>query len=475
MNRRTKIVCTIGPATQDMERLKQLIQAGMNVARLNFSHGTHEEHRERILRIRQAAKEMGEEIAILQDLQGPKIRLGRLLNEGFAIVQGEILTLTTEPLELCTKERIYVSYPALAQEVIVGNRILVDDGNVELEVTAVLDETDINVKVISGAMLKSRKGVNLPNINAKQPALTEKDILDLKFGLAEGVDWVALSFVRHHTDVMTLRNMIRETDPHNQVKIIAKIEKPEAVNDLDAIIAQADGIMVARGDLGIETPMEQLPIFQKKIIRKCLNAAKPAITATQMLESMIHNPRPTRAEASDVANAVWDGTDAIMLSAETASGSYPIEAVATMDQIARVIEASPLITRRAAKGENEAKDVTEGISASACKLAKELGAQAIVCLTHSGTTAQTIAHHRPEVPIYACSANPKVVNQLPLLWGTKGILIPFQHNTDDAIDTVQQVLKSKGLVKSGDCIVITAGMPIPDRGKTNMILVKQID
>ncbi|HRK73630.1 MAG TPA: pyruvate kinase [Rhodothermales bacterium] len=475
MKRRTKIVCTIGPASQSYEKLTELVAVGMDVARLNFSHGTHDEHWDRIIRIRKVSKDIGKEIAILQDLQGPKIRLGRLLNEEFPISMDEELVLTTEPLEICTKERIYVSYPSLAQEAVIGNIILVDDGNVELEVTEIINHTDLKVRVRAGNALKSRKGVNLPNIAAKQPALTEKDLNDLKFGLEAGVDWVALSFVRAAKDVAYLRESIRTFKPDSQVKIIAKIEKPEAVTNLEEIIAISDGIMVARGDLGIEAKMAELPIVQKKIIRLCLNAAKPVITATQMLESMIHNPRPTRAEASDVANAVWDGTDAIMLSAETASGNYPIETVRVMDEIARTIEASPLISRRASKAIINPSDVTESVSLSACRMAKDMEAKAIVCLTYSGNTAFNIAQHRPEVPIYACTVSPLVVAQLSLLWGAQGVRIPFQHNTDDAIATVQQVLKERGVVVSGDKIVITAGMPIPAKGKTNMVLVKVVD
>ncbi len=480
MDRCTKIVCTLGPSSSDRETIRKLIQAGMDVARLNFSHGTHEEHRQRIEIVREEAQKLGREVAILQDLQGPKIRIGDVEGGGVLVHEGQRLVLTSRAERADGRSRIYINYPTLAQDVDVGGRILLDDGLLELAVVAVSDE-DVMTEVVVGGPLRSRKGVNLPHIRHSSPSLTEKDLRDLDFGLRMEVDLIALSFVRSEADVADLMRRVR--DSGKQVGVIAKIEKPEAVAKIDQILAQADGIMVARGDLGIEMPLAQVPAVQKRIIRKCLAAAKPVITATQMLESMIDNPRPTRAEASDVANAVLDGSDALMLSAETASGKYPVRVVQVMDEIIRQAERFRrevhesegrwLVTPRSATETAEA--VTEAIGYTACQLAEQVGAVAIACLTATGNTARRIARHRPSVPVYAFTDNPRVATQLGLLWGTKAFAIPFQRDTDQGVQLVHRLLREHGLVASGDLVVITAGMPLPAKGQTNMVHVSRIE
>ncbi len=479
MERRTKIVCTLGPSSSDRETIGKLIEAGMDVARLNFSHGTHEEHQQRIEIVREEARKLGREVAILQDLQGPKIRVGEIEGGGVLVHEGQRLVLTSRAERADGRSRIYINYPTLAQDVEVGGRILLDDGLLELEVVAIEDE-DVLTEVVVGGPLRSRKGVNLPHIRHSTPSLTQKDLRDLDFGLRMEVDLIALSFVRSEADVADLMRRVR--DSGKQVGVIAKIEKPEAVAKIDQILAQADGIMVARGDLGIEMPLAQVPAVQKRIIRKCLAAAKPVITATQMLESMIDNPRPTRAEASDVANAVLDGSDALMLSAETASGKYPVRVVQVMDEIIRqaerfrreVHETEGRWLVAPQSGTEVAEAVTEAIGYTACQLAEQVGAVAIACLTATGSTARRIARHRPSVPVYAFTDNPRVATQLGLLWGTKAFTIPFQRDTDQGVQLVHRLLREHGLASAGDLVVITAGMPLPAKGRTNMVHVSRI-
>ena len=472
MERKTKIVSTLGPASSDMDTIIGLIEAGVNVFRMNFSHGSHEEHRQRIIYARDAARKLGKEIAILQDLQGPKIRVGEVENGAILLHKGSELVLTTQEADATDPGRVYVSYPTLPEDVEIGGRILLDDGLLELKV---LDTTahEVITEVIVGGPLRSRKGVNLPHLRASMPALTEKDLSDLEFGLSMEVDLIALSFVRDESDVEDLVQRIRNSG--KQISVIAKIEKPEAVRKIDQILAQADGIMVARGDLGIEMPMEMVPGTQKRIILKCRQAAKPVITATQMLESMIENPRPTRAEASDVANAVLDGSDALMLSGETAVGKHPIRVVEAMDSIIREAERQEQDHSLGANSDWVSDSLTDAISYNAYEVAERVGARAIACLTSSGTTARSIARHRPDTPIYAFTNHANVVQQLALTWGTNGFAIPFQRDTDGGVTLVLEILKSKGLVKSGDRVVITAGMPLPARGRTNMIQVSQVD
>ena len=472
MDRRTKIVSTLGPASSDMQTISGLIEAGVNVFRMNFSHGTHEEHRQRIIYAREAARNLGVDIAILQDLQGPKIRVGEVENGAVLLHKGSQLVLTNEEMTEPGSDRVYVSYPTLPEDVELGGRILLDDGLLELKV---LDTTqhDVITEVVVAGPLRSRKGVNLPHLRASVPALTQKDIADLEFGISIGVDIIALSFVRDETDVTDLVQRIRNSG--KQISVIAKIEKPEAVRKIDQILDQADGIMVARGDLGIEMPMEMVPGTQKRIITKCRQAAKPVITATQMLESMIENPRPTRAEASDVANAVLDGSDALMLSGETAVGKHPVRVVQAMDSIIREAERHDMHPSLGAKSEWLDESITDSISYMANELAEQVDAKAIACLTSSGRTARSIARHRPRTPIYAFTNHEKVVQQLALTWGTKAVAIPFQRDTDGGVQLVLEILKNKGAVQSGDQVLITAGMPLPARGRTNMIQVSKVD
>ncbi|HEX7069925.1 MAG TPA: pyruvate kinase [Rhodothermales bacterium] len=472
--RRTKIVCTIGPSSSDRETIGRLIEAGMDVVRLNFSHGTHEEHRQVIEHVRAESIRLGRAVPILQDLQGPKIRIGEVENGAVLLHKGQKLELTTDPIPIGNGQRVYINYPTLAEDVAVGGRILLDDGLLELKILEAKGSTVVT-EVVVGGPLRSRKGVNLPHIRTHTPALTEKDIRDLDFGLSLDVDLIALSFVRSEHDVIDLIHRVRASG--KRVSVIAKIEKPEAILDIDEILKEADGIMVARGDLGIEMPMEQVPSMQKLIIRKCLAAAKPVITATQMLESMIENPRPTRAEASDVANAVLDGSDALMLSGETAAGKYPVRVVETMAQIICQAEAYrqehvPYEELRPKKGGGE-EAVTESISFMACQLADHVGARAIACLTASGATARSIARHRPSVPVYAFTDDERVVGQLSLVWGTKAFAIPFQRDTDRGVGLVHEILLNQGLANPGDLVVIVAGMPLPAKGRTNMVHVSR--
>ncbi|CAN5543147.1 pyruvate kinase [soil metagenome] len=474
MKRRTKIVCTLGPSTADRETVRGLIHAGMDVARLNFSHGSHADHERMAGIVREEAHKAGREIPILQDLQGPKIRIGVVAGGGVLLHKGQRLTLTPEPLAVSTSERVFVSYDALLEELNEDGRILIDDGLIELRVLAVRSDS-VDTEVIVGGPLRSRKGVNLPHIRSKRPSLTPKDLVDLEFGISLDVDFIALSFVRAGQDVLDLRRRIEKAG--KAIPIISKIEKPEAVADFESILSHTDAVMVARGDLGIEIPMQEVPTVQKRLIRSCLEASVPVITATQMLESMIENPRPTRAEASDVANAVLDGSDAVMLSGETAAGKYPIRAVEVMSEIIESVEAS----RRVLGGHGAAQTVhanrqrtTQAISFTAVRLAEEVGAVAICCLTHSGATARWIARHRPEMAIYAFTDKPEAVGQLALLWGTRGIKIPFQQHTDAGIGIVQKILLERGLAHPGDCVVITAGLPLPVKGHTNMVHVCQL-
>jgi len=475
MNRRTKIVCTLGPATTDPETIRRLVAAGMDVARMNFSHGSHEEHRQRVQRVREAAQEEGKVVTILQDLQGPKIRVGEVQGGSVMLREGEEVTVSTEGSEETTEDRIFIDYDSLTQDAQEGERILIDDGLLELKVTG-RNGSDLRAAVVEGGPLRSRKGVNLPDIRISTPPMTEKDLNDLEVGLELGVDVVALSFVQERSDVEALVHRISEVGKNTGV--IAKIEKPQAVRNIDDILDVADGIMVARGDLGIEMPMEEVPATQKRLIRSGMAAAKPVITATQMLESMVEDPRPTRAEASDVANAVLDGSDAVMLSAETAVGNHPVRVVEAMNQIIRQAEKYWYEQRRsltmAPDQLEQGGSVTDSVSFTACRLAEQVGAEAVCCLTNSGATARAIARHRPSMPIYAFTDNQRVVAQLGSLWGTEAFYIPFQQDTDQGIARVHSVLREHELVTQGGQVVMTVGMPLPARGRTNTVHVSSV-
>tara|TARA_R110002096_G_scaffold329006_6_gene523056 strand:- start:14757 stop:16190 length:1434 start_codon:yes stop_codon:yes gene_type:complete len=472
--RRTKIVCTIGPSCNTQEGINNLLLHGMNVARVNFSHGSHEDHAQVIGYIRKAAREFNYSIPVLMDLQGPKIRVGQMKNGGQVLKTGSEIKITSEKVE-GTSTLIPIDLDNLIIEAKIGNSILLDDGLLEFKV--VDKQADhLIVSVVVGGLLKSRKGVNLPNVNITIPSLTEKDIIDLEFGLTQDVDYIALSFVRSAKDVRDLISRVRAAG--SQAAIIAKIEKPEALDVIDEIIEESDGIMVARGDLGIEIPTEQVPIVQKMIIEKCRMAGKPVITATQMLDSMINNPRPTRAESSDVANAVLDGTDAVMLSGETAAGKYPCEAVNVMDRICRSVEDNrPQLynSLKYRKPEWKEKQIIESLSYSCVTIAENIEAKVIATITHSGSTARRIAKFRPKVPIVAFTESQKVRRQLNLVWGVHSVRLRELFDTDSSVKMMEEYLQENGLVKKGDRVIIATGMPIAKRGRTNMIKISTID
>jgi len=474
--RHTKIISTLGPASQDRKIIAALIKAGTDVVRLNFSHGTHEDHRRVAQYVREESDRQGRQVAILQDLQGPRIRVGLVVGGEVLLKKGRPVVLTADSGEEGTAEHIGISYDALDRDVTPGGRVLMDDGRLELIVERI-EGRKVHARVTVGGVLRSRKGVNLPRVRTAGPALTEKDLRDLEVGIDLGVNLIALSFVRNEMDVVHLRRYLQQAG--HRASIIAKIEKPEAVDCIDRILAVSDGIMVARGDLGIEMSVSEVPTAQKMIIHKCLVAGKPVITATQMLESMIENRVPTRAEASDVANAVLDGTDCVMLSGETAVGKHPAEVVRTMSRIVRATERHwydmPSAKRGLPDGLADSSDVAGSVCFAACDLADYVGAIAIACLTSSGTTARSIARHRPQMPLYAFTDQPSLTGQLSLLWGTKSFLIPFQHDTDSGIQIVHKSLMRHGLVREGDVIVITAGMPLARKSYTNMVHVSQIE
>lgn len=470
--RKTKIVCTIGPASESLEMMKKLIDAGLNVARLNFSHGDYEEHGNRIKNIRQASKELGKTVAILLDTKGPEIRIGKLKEEPIELVQDEYLTLTTEEI-LGDKERIHVTYQDLPKDVEVGSTILIDDGLIELKVVGVTD-TEIKCQIINGGQIKGRKGVNVPGVKTSLPGITEKDAADIVFGIEQDVDFIAASFVRKASDVLEIRELLEK---HNagHIQIISKIENQEGVDNLDEILEVSDGLMVARGDLGVEIPAEEVPLAQKRMIEKCNLAGKPVITATQMLDSMQRNPRPTRAEASDVANAIFDGTDAIMLSGETAAGKYPVESVRTMAQIAERTEtALPYRDLFHKYSLAQEVSVTEAISQAVAKSALDLHANAIITATESGYTARMVAKYRPQAPIIAVTPNEDVMRKMSLSWGVLPVLGVHAPSTDIMFEmAVDSALKTK-LVQPGDMVVITAGVPVGRSGTTNLIKIHHI-
>src|SRR6056297_629121 len=465
--RRTKIVCTIGPSCNTQEKIEDLLLHGMNVARVNFSHGTHQDHAKVIKHIRKAAKKYKYSVPVLMDLQGPKIRVGQMKDGAQELKTGSSIKITAEDVE-GTSKVVPNDYKGLIREAEEGNTILLDDGLLEFKVTAQLPDS-LEAKVVVGGILKSRKGVNLPNVRISVPSLTEKDIKDLAFGIKQGVDIIALSFVRTAKDVRDIISRVRAAG--SQASIIAKIEKPEALDVIDEIIEEADGIMVARGDLGIEIPTEQVPVVQKMIIEKCRSAGKPVITATQMLDSMITNPRPTRAESSDVANAVLDGTDAVMLSGETAAGAFPMEAVNVMDRICRSIEDNrPQLYNSLGyrKPEWKEKQVIESLAFSCVTISDNVEASAISTITHSGNTARRIAKFRPKVPIVAFTENKKVRRQLNLVWGVYSVRLDELFDTDKSVKMMEDYLKDNGMVKKGDRVIVATGMPIAKRGRTNM-------
>lgn len=470
--RKTKIVCTIGPASESLETLVALIEAGMNVARLNFSHGTYEEHLERIQRIRKAERITNKTVAILLDTKGPEIRTHDLEGGEAHLNKGDELIISMTEV-LGTSKKISVTYPGLVNDVKIGTKILLDDGLIALEVTDIR-EKEIVTKVLNSGTLKNRKGVNVPGVRVNLPSMTEKDAADIRFGIEQGVDFIAASFVRRAADVLEIRELL-ERHQAEDIHIIPKIENREGIENIHEILDVSDGLMVARGDLGVEIPVEEVPLVQKELIKKCNNAGKPVITATQMLDSMQRNPRPTRAEASDVANAIFDGTDAIMLSGETAAGDYPVESVKIMSDIARRAEQAlnyDALLRRHTKEDNVT--ITSALSQSVVHSASKLNAAAILTATESGYTSRVVSKYRPKSPIIAVTSNERTVRKLNLVWGVYPLLGKEATSTDEMLEqTVRTAVESK-LIRHGDLVVITAGVPVGESGTTNIMKVHVI-
>ncbi|GAB4123090.1 MAG: pyruvate kinase [Roseiflexaceae bacterium] len=472
--RRTKIVATIGPATSTPEMIEKMLEAGMDVARLNFSHGTHADHAGRIALLRDAARALGRPLAILQDLQGPKIRTGALVGgKPVSLKPGQQFVITTEMIA-GTAERVSTTYTPLPHDVRPGDRILVSDGLIELRVNKTTD-SEVFTEVVFGGDLRENQGINLPGVNVSAPALTPKDAADLEFGLAQGVDYVALSFVRRASDIDDIKRRIAAIG--KMTPVIAKIEKPEALHDLPGILSKVDGIMVARGDLGVEMAPEQVPVVQKQLIEACNSAGIPVITATQMLDSMIRNPRPTRAEASDVANAIIDGTDAVMLSGETASGMFPIESIQMMSRIAEVAEASGRHGDHTGANRwyvHHEPDVAMALSSAATAIVQVLPTKGIVAFTKTGRTAQLVSRSRPIVPIFAFTPEEEVYRRLSLVWGVVPMMVDYVERLDDLSARVIDRLLYAGYAQRGDMVVMTGGHPISVRGPTNFVKVIQV-
>ena len=466
--RKTKIICTLGPSTEDEDILRQLILSGMDVARINMSHGTHDEHRQKIEKLKKIRSELDLPVAILLDTKGPEIRTGNF-PEKVILENGQQFTLTTVPCD-GDREHCSITFEGLPGDVDIGTKILIDDGLIELEVKS-KTETEINCVVKNGGPVSSHKGINVPDITLSLPFLSERDKEDLKFGIEQDVDFVAASFTRSADD---LNEMISFLDQNGgeDIRIIAKIENKDGVNNIDDILRVSDGIMVARGDLGVEIPFEEIPIIQKMLIRKTRNSDKPVITATQMLDSMIKNPRPTRAETTDVANAIYDGTSVIMLSGETAAGAYPVEAVKTMANIAETTEKNINYIDRFNKLDiSERPDVTSAISHATCTTAHDLGAAAIITVSKSGSTSRMLSKYRPECPIISGTPSENVWRQTNMSWGVCPVMIEEKHNTDDLIEHVIETAQKKGLLNNGDLVVLTAGVPLGVSGTTNLMKV----
>ena len=470
MERKTKIVCTIGPASSKPEVLARLIDAGMDVARLNFSHGTWEEHGEAVRTVRKLAAQKGRPVAILQDLQGPKVRLGLFRGGSATIFAGDQFTLTTREVE-GTEKIASVTYDRLATEVKAGDQILIDDGLIHLQALKT-DGVHVVCRVLQGGVLTNHKGLNLPGVAISVPAVTEKDLTDLEFGIEQGADYIALSFVRTSKDISRVRELLKRRKV--EIPIIAKLERPKAVRNLDEILDVADGVMIARGDLGVEMPLEEVPLLQKQIIRKANLHGVIVITATQMLDSMIEHPRPTRAEVSDVANAIFDGTDAVMLSGETASGAYPTEAVRVMAQVAAEAERGLPPRSPSPHEPGSLQTFPDAISEAACRAAVDTKARAIVAFTETGSTARLISRLRPSTPVIAFTPNERVRNRLCLYWGViPKIMTPIEH-VDEMIQKIDEALLADGTAARGDVLVIVSGAPIGTKGRTNLMTLHRV-
>ena len=468
--RKTKIICTLGPSTDKDGVLRELIANGMNVARFNFSHGSHEEHKGRLDLLKSLREELGKPVAALLDTKGPEIRLKDFKNGTEMLEAGQTFTLTTRDVE-GTKEICSITYKDLPQDVQPGGTIMLDDGLIKLQIVTVND-TDIVCKVLNNGKIKNKKGVNVPGVHLSMPYMSQRDRDDIIFGAQQGFDFIAASFVRTAQDVYDIRNLLNEYD--SDIRIIAKIENREGVNNIDSILAAADAVMVARGDLGVEIDFTELPGIQKNIIERSFSFGKPIVTATQMLDSMIVNPRPTRAETSDVANAIYDGTSAIMLSGETAAGAYPVEALKTMSAIAERTEQENH-ARFAPLAENTGKiSVSDATAHAACLTAKDVNAAAIVTVSESGNTARLLSKYRPEQPIIACVMKEQVQRQLALSWGITPLMMPLAHSTDELIEMSTSLAKENGYLHNGELAVVTAGVPVGVSGTTNMIKIHMV-
>lgn len=469
---KTKIIATIGPASSSYEMLKKIIEAGVDVCRINFSHGEHAAHLEVIDRIKLINEELGTNICILGDLQGPKLRIGEIERGFIELKRGEKVVLTTEKC-IVNKQKIYINYSSLAQDVKPGERVLLDDGKIELKFTEIVNKTSVMAQVVVGGLLTSRKGFNLPNSNLSVPSLTEKDHIDLLFALKNDIDWIGLSFVREAKDIIELRKII---DSHNpRTRIIAKIEKPQAVKNFEEILMVSDGIMVARGDLGVEMPMQKVPIIQKQIVEKCIIAAKPVIIATQMMESMIENPTPTRAEVNDVANAVLDGADAVMLSAETSVGKHALKTIQVVEKILREVELNANPYYKGMKPSKESPTfISDEICFTAVRMSEHLNAKTIIGMTHSGYTGIKISSYRPNCDIFIFTHNHPVLRTLNLVWGVRGFYYENEESTDKTISDALEFLKDKGYVKKDDIVINCASMPIHKKQRTNTLKVSVV-
>lgn len=469
---KTKIVATIGPASSSKEMLKQMIDSGMSIARLNFSHGSHQDVLEIIKNIRELNEELGLHVGLLADLQGPKIRLGEVKDGGVPIKSGHQITITTKKC-VGNAKKVYLSYPEFPKDVAEGDTILINDGKLILQVTGTDRKTEVTATVEHGGLMESRKGVNLPNTKISMPCLTEKDLADLKVAVAQDVEWIGLSFVRRAEDVIELKNLIKEQGGNS--KVVAKIEKPEAVKDLNNIIRETDAVMVARGDLGVEIPMQEVPVVQKQIVKKCINESKPVIIATQMMESMITNPAPTRAEVNDVANAVLDGADALMLSGETSVGDHPELVIKSMYSIIRHLESKGDIYNRTVNPISSIdRTITDSICKNSVSLAAEANAKGIITMTNSGYTAFKISSYRPKANIFVFTDNKSILNMLSLVWGVRGFYYDKYVSTDHTIADLKLRLKREGMVSEGDLVINIASMPITERGQSNMMKLSMV-
>ena len=471
--KKTKIVATIGPVSANKEVLKGMIQAGLNVVRLNFSHGSHDDHSSVVAFVREIDKELGTNTALLADLQGPKLRVGVMQDNGVMLEAGKQIIITTEE-QIGTATHIYTNYKEFPSDVKPGERVLLDDGKIAIRILSTDGKKEVLCEIIQGGVLSSKKGLNLPETKVSLPSLSKKDLNDLEFALSMNIDWIGLSFVRSAEDVRVLKGIIAENGKH--AKVVAKIEKPEALEVIDDIIRETDAVMVARGDLGVEIPIEQVPLAQKMIVKKCVEAAKPVIVATQMMESMITSMTPTRAEVTDVANAVLDGADAVMLSGETSVGAYPVAAIAMMSSIITEAEKFPGLyyLEEAPYEMDETRFITDSICFSACRVAKRTGATSIATMSFSGYTGYKISSWRPNAHVFVFTGNKRILTQLNLVWGVKAFYYDKMVSTDQTIADIRYILKKNGYVKDGDFLVNVASMPIAEQGTTNMLKISRI-